>query len=615
MSHELRELIGIGTLGASKLKESNMAEARLKDDTAVGTGWKLLGIENMVDSVMASFDKLEEEMALESRYWDDISAIEQAGFRICRLPHEPQTLAVRFGFPESAPMFYEHCTGPLRRNEDGSARLVTGPIGRGFKRVRVAIETNGKVTGITALYKQPPDDAPIQRRVIEARNTASNQELWHEINREARMLLPAGVSVGEDSVTWDMGRRSKAIITLEDQGDADNCPELPQNLLAESILKALFALKLNVHAQNYKRRTYPQPPAANRTNPFPEYALLRPLIAHAKHLNAFKELAAFLDQLVHLLHRAGVTTASSTYTRPDFANAQKAIGSLAAPTPRLLEFLASQIFQNKNLVFEVNMSPEVRVQIQGATYYVPHVFHRFAISMPNRPQNQNQPQPQRQSQNGPNPSGVVDASANGSNATTGTGSNTKQDPQQQQQQSRTPSFLESAYPPPTEAYSDYYPIMSYLQNAAKRVFAAHLAESAQRRLVDQMRDDDDENIGAISWTESMHGPAITMDGHPERDVWVSVAFVSKDDHDRDHDHDQEQEDLPRRGRLSLCLHTRWLGLSSRGSRRRDLERRPIAGGGIRTRTARSWTWRPYGGGERASPEDVCFRILMGEMPM
>ncbi|KAK7751124.1 RNA polymerase II mediator complex subunit [Diatrype stigma] len=602
MSHELREIAGIGTLGASMLKDSNMTVARLKDDTAVGTGWKLIGTSNMVNSVTASLEKLEEEMLLESRYWDDISAIRMAGFRICRLPHEPRTLAVRYGFPESAPMFYEQCTGPLRRSDDGSARLVTGPIGRGSKRLRVTIETNGRVTGITALFKRPADDAPIQRRVIEARITASSQEIWHELNREARMLLSLGVRVGEYSITWDVGHRSKVIITLEDQTETDNCPDLPHNLLADSLFKALFALKLNAHAQNYKRRTYPQPPAPNRTNPFPEYSILRPFIAHARHLNAFMELASFLDQLIHLLHSAGVTAATSTYTRHDHPNSLKGMVMPSRVTPRTLEFLASQVFLNKNLVFEVNMSPEARVQIQGGTYYMPHVYHRFAIVMPSRAPNQNQ----LQRQSGPNLG--ADANANGSNtATTAatTSSNIKQEPHQPPPLLPPPSFLEAAYPPPTETYSDHLAIMTYLKSAAARVLAAHLAASARRRLADQMRDDGDGEggIGSISWAESMHGPAVTVDGHPERDVWVSIAYEGADPED------------PRRRRLVLRLDSLW---RARLHRHGHGNRGGIRGGssGSGGRSTRSWAWNPYGGvvgGEAESPEDVVFGILTGEM--
>ena len=39
-------------------------------------------------------------MNLEARYWEDVLAVKQKGWSVCRYPRERQTLGVRYGFLE-----------------------------------------------------------------------------------------------------------------------------------------------------------------------------------------------------------------------------------------------------------------------------------------------------------------------------------------------------------------------------------------------------------------------------------------------------------------------------------------------------------------------------------
>jgi len=90
----------MGSLGADKLSVSRYTEAQKLDNKRVARGWKIQSLNNAVDSILASATRLENEIARETKYWEQILAVSDAGWSLCRLPSEKHTLGVRFGFAE-----------------------------------------------------------------------------------------------------------------------------------------------------------------------------------------------------------------------------------------------------------------------------------------------------------------------------------------------------------------------------------------------------------------------------------------------------------------------------------------------------------------------------------
>lgn len=100
LSQQLRDMVGIGTLGADKLDEPSSSEAKTKAREEVALGWTLLEINKTRDAAEDASSLLESEVEIESRYWEDVMAVKKAGWSPCRVPHERHTLGVRFGFSE-----------------------------------------------------------------------------------------------------------------------------------------------------------------------------------------------------------------------------------------------------------------------------------------------------------------------------------------------------------------------------------------------------------------------------------------------------------------------------------------------------------------------------------
>jgi mediator of RNA polymerase II transcription subunit 17 len=90
----------MGTLGADKLYAPRMADAQKQDNKQVAKGWKSQSVDKTVDSILASASRLEKEIEVETKYWQQVLTVSDSGWSVCRLPKERHTLGVRFGFSE-----------------------------------------------------------------------------------------------------------------------------------------------------------------------------------------------------------------------------------------------------------------------------------------------------------------------------------------------------------------------------------------------------------------------------------------------------------------------------------------------------------------------------------
>lgn len=100
LSQQLREMVGIGTVGADKLDDSNITEERIKDQESTAVGRTLMEINKNRDAAEEASTFLQRELAAEGKYWEEVMAVQKSGWSICRVPTERHSLGVRFGFSE-----------------------------------------------------------------------------------------------------------------------------------------------------------------------------------------------------------------------------------------------------------------------------------------------------------------------------------------------------------------------------------------------------------------------------------------------------------------------------------------------------------------------------------
>ncbi|KAI0803796.1 subunit 17 of mediator complex-domain-containing protein [Xylaria sp. FL0064] len=467
LSPALRDLVGIGTLGASKLKEPNVTEAHIQDELAVATGWRVMGINDMVDSVLAAAERLEKEIELETKYWADILAVSDDGWTVCALPPEPHTLGVRFGFAESTAEFRNSSIAPLIRNDDGSIKLGVGKVGEGSQRIRITIKKDGKITDQSPLPGRIPDDAPLKDRVREARNTIFHQELWYELNREARVLLAYDVYYDGPAITWKQSKETEFIFTLEDLDEQD---ETYANYM-EGIRSATAAytflqfLLFQSHRQNYYKRTSLSP-SVRRTDPSNStYNILRSLIARFEYFRNSADLGDHLEGLVHTLRHAGVSTAYYSIFPPPNTPSPGPTPVRHTATTELLWI--QQLVLSLVSLYTFTITPEARIWCVSRGFVRPFIGTYFTMSL-KHPSAENKDLP--------------------------------------------PHPLETIYPP-ADYCANVQEAVYYLCQAAVRILAQNLARMAAETLGNK----------DIEWSETVAG--IGIKGNKGKDARIDIEVV------------------------------------------------------------------------------------------
>ncbi|KAL9028547.1 MAG: hypothetical protein Q9196_003098 [Gyalolechia fulgens] len=101
ISPSLRAIVPMGSIGAEIMQERPRSQAEKTTEALIGLGWRMQSLARSADSLLKSASRLEQEMARETTYWQEILAAKESGWSLCRLPGEGHTLGVRFGFGEA----------------------------------------------------------------------------------------------------------------------------------------------------------------------------------------------------------------------------------------------------------------------------------------------------------------------------------------------------------------------------------------------------------------------------------------------------------------------------------------------------------------------------------
>lgn len=364
LSPALQELVGVGVLDADKLAKSNITEVRVQDHKTIATGWKFADIDKTVDSVLTAASRLQKEITVETKYWADVLAVSEKGWSITHVPNEPGTLGVRYGFSEAAPDFRNSSLAPMRRSKNGTVDLDCGTILGESKRLLVTLERDGRIVGRSSLPKPLPQDAPLEDRVLEARNTIFAQELWHELNREGRLLIAHGVRLEESALSYNLDKISRVVLSLQplDQIlDGETAPLRQEDYRAEALSAALHQLLTYAHRINNQRRSRPNSKIRNQTATITPYQLLRPVLAHIQHEKSMEDTTRFISDLTTILQAAGVSTAIFKLVEtPISPNLSTARGSPS-------EALIQSLFGPLECQFMLNITPEANILIHCRT--------------------------------------------------------------------------------------------------------------------------------------------------------------------------------------------------------------------------------------------------------
>lgn len=191
------------------------------------------------------------------------------------------------------------------------------------------VKKQGKVTGSSSLSQfvtAAVADDSVEKTILQSRDTLFEEELFHELTREARVMVSSGVTAHKDLIEFEYEAGEQILLDLVDADDLKPENETDSaentgtnNTEAEAIAHALRILLSYAHRQNLRRRSQFPPPLTNHKRPTPQYQLLRPILSYMQHDAHVRSLQSFLQDVYQVLNSAGLP---SKYTTSEFSSLQ-----------------------------------------------------------------------------------------------------------------------------------------------------------------------------------------------------------------------------------------------------------------------------------------------------
>ncbi|KAJ5652929.1 Mediator complex subunit Med17 [Penicillium longicatenatum] len=332
------------------------SESATKDILFVSRGWRIQNFNSASSKLLKAAARLETEVASETRYWNEVLAIKDKGWKVCRLPRERQALGVQYGFIEATPVFRDRGLASLRRSENGSLVLDKGLIPSGARFVRVRVKQGSHISSSTRPYSSTSNDAEsIEHRILQARDSVFEEELFHELVREARSMANSGVTTRQNLIQVPASEDLDILLDLVDADDesleADEGSTATDKLLADGLAHSMRILLAFAHRQNLRRRTQVPPPLTSKKRTIPEYHLLRPALAYFQHLAQLRQLESFIRDIYGVLRSSGLDIPELTTKK--FINGAP-LPSYSSATP--LEALIQKFLMPIESVLRGNLS-------------------------------------------------------------------------------------------------------------------------------------------------------------------------------------------------------------------------------------------------------------------
>jgi mediator of RNA polymerase II transcription subunit 17, fungi type len=309
MSPVLKEAVPVGSLECRTAKHVPAPATEQRRIDATRRGWKMDSFASAAEKISAAGSRLQEEAECESRYWEQISGLKAKGWAVSRLPRDSRTVGVHFGFAEAAPAFRNHGFAILRRGQDGNVSLDRSVIPPRPLAVMVTVSIGGDASGSSAIqHRQVTEESQIEDQILQAHKTLSEEELFHEISREGRLLANQGVEMSTTVIKFHVGNKTKVqlrLINPETESPPANSNATAEDM-ANAIALSLRILLAHAHQQNLHRRSNAPPPVTLKAKAIREYAVLRPVMSYLQHTSHLDALRTFTTSVLSPLSNAGV---------------------------------------------------------------------------------------------------------------------------------------------------------------------------------------------------------------------------------------------------------------------------------------------------------------------
>lgn len=249
----------------------------------------------------------------------------------------------------------------LRRDDEGNISLDLGSRSSGNRALRVRILQDGlPVASHFRTLERNDTQTPVVQRLLQARDSIYDEELHHELHREARNYMNQGVRCIDSKILIPYETGKEVEIDLVSSVDEEFVND---DLICKSIALSLRILLSSAHRQNLRQRSQIPSPLREGKNPLQVYTILRPILEYLQHQSQIQKITTILNVVAEIFSRASLPLdvkepePSYYFTRlPPDTNLET-----LAPTERLVRLLTAP-FESSIMVLLPSQSTTLKIE-------------------------------------------------------------------------------------------------------------------------------------------------------------------------------------------------------------------------------------------------------------
>jgi len=317
ISPDLKRNVPLASLAYDKWDMPVVKTEKVTEQRRVTKGWKALSLADSAHTLLNAARRLEQDVQKEKSFWDQILNVKEQGWALFRNPKQRQQLAVNIASSEASLNYKTRGLVPLQLDRDGFLDL-NHPVVNNPKMLRVRISRNGLVVA-TSQPIHPHQlssllEPTLQQRLIYARDSIFEEELFFTMAQEARVLLSHGVAVQGRTIHISTAPQSfpqrpdidHILLDLVSQYENSAMEWHESNSLAQAYALSLRLLLSNFHAKLLRSRSTPPPPLSKRPSSEVSPFILKPVLNMVRHDHAVRRLASLLTNVAWTLKDAGL---------------------------------------------------------------------------------------------------------------------------------------------------------------------------------------------------------------------------------------------------------------------------------------------------------------------
>lgn len=318
LSPFLKTTVPKGTLDFDRSDASRPTKLQEEKSRTVAAGWRLSSLNASADKLLGAAQRLEKEMEKETNYWNQVLSVSEKGWSTRRMPREPHTVGVWFGFSEAGSLYSSRGLAALRPDASGDIMLDQG-LSSSARTIQLQLIENGRTVERSRLAALQSGNEDLEEVIRHARDSLFDEELFHEMTREARTLASQGVVVHDEAIQIPINKpqmstsdgttlpRQEVVIELVSSSQHDNAM-VKNTRRADAVALVLRLLLTDVYRQRFQKRTQNPQPLTDEIVPVPTYDILQPTINYLNHKSCTDVLVEKITIAQRLLRLAGLST-------------------------------------------------------------------------------------------------------------------------------------------------------------------------------------------------------------------------------------------------------------------------------------------------------------------